>query len=313
MFSKTEQGVQQEEGEDAVDKLQEGTKALIVVQDKPLSPSDEHNREEEDEKQQQCTYNCSDSLNQSPPVIVVKRPSSCADNDSLILLEKENSRAKLRKRLSSLSINLLWRKQKNDDFQKPPEEKLGTKFRQRFSTLSIGKKDDNSECQPISHSKSNNSLIKTKFQSLQNLSKISKWNTRSSNWCCGSKATIRAIMDKNRPKVKPKETSTRGITRSSLMSASEIGSRGNLADDVGSLSSTSSAEYGSDAPDVPVRFVWDHGGDKAHVCIMTSSGTKTTLELDKNTSDTPSVLEGKSCVGAFETIVCLKPGRCEFR
>ena len=120
-------------------------------------------------------------------------------------------------------------------------------------------------------------------------------------------------MDKNLPKVKPKEPSTRGIKRSSLMTASEIGSRGTLEDRSGSVSSTSSAEYGADPPDVPVRFVWDHGGEKVHVCVMDSNGIKTTVPLEKNDKNTPSVREGKSYAGVWETVVSIKPGRCEFR
>ena len=118
-------------------------------------------------------------------------------------------------------------------------------------------------------------------------------------------------MDKNRPKVKPTETSK--IKRSSLLSASDLGSKGDVGDQIGSISSTSSVEYGNETPVVPVRFVWDHGGENVHVCVVDGHGTKTTVPLEKNDKNSPSVLEGKSYSGVWETTMNLKPGRCEFR
>lgn len=270
-----------QEGQQTIDKLE--SNVLIVVQDKPLSVGQQHEKEQDfDSSVKELTSS------------IVERTSSFSHNrrNSISSLLNQKS-SKIKDRLSKFSISSLWRKPTNSDKNETPPTTI------------------------IDESNSNK-LIKKRFRSLQNLSKPSRLNNKLlvKDWwcsCSGSKGAIKADMDKNRPKVKPKETSSRGITRSSLLSASDIGSKGNIADQSGSVSSASSAEYGSEPSDIPVRFVWDHGGEAVHVCVMNESGSKTTVALDKNDKNTPSVQEGKSYAGVWETVVNLKPGRCEFR
>ena len=262
------------------DKLE--TKVLIVVQDKPLS-------EKQQEREEQ--YFESNAIELTPNSIP-RTASSCSYDrqSSITLIDK-----------SSLSI-----KQRFSQFS--------NKFRRKSTHY------DATETPPttIIDESNSNVLIKKRFRSLQNLSKASRLNNKllSKDWCCnlgGSKAAIKAIMDKNRPKAKPVETTTRGIKRSSLLSASDLGSKGNIVDRTGSVSSTSSVEYGNEAPDVPVRFVWDHGGESVHVCILDGEGSKVNVALDKNDKNSSTVQEGKSYAGVWETTINLKPGRCEFR
>lgn len=235
------------------------------------------------EEQQNEKEHFFDSNTRELTPIAIGRTSSCShtSRSSISILNEKSS--KIKERLSKLSISSLWKKSSKSDINETPTTII----------------DENTS----------NKLIKKRFRSLQNLSISSKLNNKLfvKDWCC------KAIMDKARPKVKPKETSSRGITRSSLLSASDIGSKVNIGSETGSISSTSSAEYGSELPDIPVRFVWDHGGETVHVCVIDSNGSKTTVPLTKNDKNTSSVQEGISYAGVWETVVNLKPGRCEFR
>ena len=272
-----------QEGQQTIDKLE--STVLIVVQDKPLSVK---------QRQAKDHYSESNAIELSPST--VPRTSSCSYNRRNSVSRIEEHSLNIKQKFSKLSFSSLWRK--------------STHF------------DDNETTAPpttVIDGSNSNIFIKKRFRSLQNLSKTSKLNNKlqsTKDWCCtfrGSKGVIKAIMDKNRPKVKPVETSSRGIKRSSLLSASDLGSKGNIGDQSGSISSTSSLEYGNEYQDVPVRFVWDHGGENVHVCIMDGNGSKTTVPLDKSDKNTPSVQEGKSYAGVWETTINLKPGRCEFR
>ena len=270
-----------QEGQQTSDKLE--SKVLIVVQDKPLSLKQQQEKEQYLEPE----------VLELTPSIVPRTTSSCSYNrrNSSSLIE-DNS-LNLKQRFSKLSFSSLWRKSIHSDSNEasPP-------------TTVIDENDSN--------------LLnkKQRFRSLQNLSKASKLNSKvlSKDWCCsfkGSKGAIKAIMDKNRPKLKPTEPSK--IKRSSLLSASELGSKGDIGDQIGSIDSTSSVEYGNETPVVPVRFVWDHGGENVSVCVVDGHGTKTTVPLQKNDNNSPSVVEGKSYSGVWETTMNIRPGRCEFR
>ena len=274
-----------QEGQQTIDKLD--SKVLITGQDQPSSVK---------KQQQEKEHYFEDNAISITPDIV-PRTASCSYNrrSSIILLDDNSSNVK--RRLSKYSLSSLWRKSTHSDAHETPTPPTT----------------------PVVDEKQSNGLTKKRFRSLQNLSKSSKLNPKilTKDWCCtfgGSKKAIKAIMDKNRPKVKPVETSSRGIKRSSLLSASDMGSKGNVTDQVGSVSSTSSVEYGNEpGPDVPVRFVWDHGGENVHVCVMDGQGIKTTVALSRNDKNTECVQEGRSYPGVWETTVNLKPGRCEFR
>ena len=269
-----------QEGQQTSDKLE--SKVLIVVQDKPLSLKKQHEKE----------HCLEPNVIELTPTIVPRTTSSCSYNrrNSSSLIE-DNS-FNLKQKFSKLSFSSLWRKSVHSDTNDPVPP-----------TTII---DENNS----------NLLTKKRFRSLQNLSKGSKFNNKllSKDWCCsfgGSKAAIKTVMDKNGPKLKPTETSK--IKRSSLLSASDLGSKGDIGDQIESIDSTSSVEYGNETPIVPVKFVWDHGGENVSVCVVDGHGTKSTVPLEKNDKSTPSVLEGKSYSGVWEATLNLKPGRCEYR
>ena len=269
-----------QEGQQTSDKLE--SKVLIVLQDKPLLLKQQY------EKEQYLEPN----VIELTPSVIPRTTSSCSYNrrNSSSLIEKNSSN--LKQKFSKLSFSSLWRKSIHSDTNEasPP-------------TTVIDEYNSNLQ-------------TKKRFRSLQNLSKASKLNNKllSKDWCCslgGSKGAIKAIMDKNRPKLKPTETSK--IKRSSLLSASDLGSKGDIGDQIESIDSTSSVEYGNETPVVPVKFIWDHGGDNVSVCVVDGHGTKTTVPLERNDKNTPSVIEGKSYSGVWETTLNLKPGRCEYR
>ena len=269
-----------QEGQQTSDKLE--SKVLIVVQDKPLSLKKQHEKE----------HCLEPNVIELTPTIVPRTTSSCSYNrrNSSSLIE-DNS-FNLKQKFSKLSFSSLWRKSVHSDTNDPVPP-----------TTII---DENNS----------NLLTKKRFRSLQNLSKGSKFNNKllSKDWCCsfgGSKAAIKTVMDKNGPKLKPTETSK--IKRSSLLSASDLGSKGDIGDQIESIDSTSSVEYGNETPIVPVKFVWDHGGENVSLCVVDGHGTKSTVPLEKNDKSTPSVLEGKSYSGVWEATLNLKPGRCEYR
>lgn len=75
--------------------------------------------------------------------------------------------------------------------------------------------------------------------------------------------------------------------------------------DGGAAEEDGTGPEGSDQ-DVPVRFVWDHGGRKVIVCILHNNGVHLTSPLTRG--GPLGDLEGP-----LEAVLRVPPGRCEFR
>ena len=97
----------------------------------------------------------------------------------------------------------------------------------------------------------------------------------------------------------------RGIRKSSLKRASELGLVASTSSIASGASGTSATSGYNPHSLFPVKFVWDyHGAESVHLWMSTAEG--------KHTTPMNRIKQG-AYTGAHEVTVKIKPGRCEFR